>query len=66
MKIYTTSYCNKGHRLSDGVPVKHECYVLPVGMLLAEIDDNFELVNELLEQAKPLKRHIGSKTLGAI
>ena len=27
--IYCTSYCNHGHRLSDGWPVGHGCYVIP-------------------------------------
>jgi hypothetical protein len=25
---YTTSFCNKAHRLADGKPIRHECYVL--------------------------------------
>ena len=34
--VYCTSYCNQGHRLSDGKPVGHECYVLPPEALRAE------------------------------
>ena len=26
--VYCTSFCNHGHRLSNGHPVNHECYVL--------------------------------------
>jgi hypothetical protein len=34
--IYCTSFCNQGHRLSDGKPVGHECYILPTEALRAE------------------------------
>lgn len=26
--VFQTSFCNHGHRLSNGVPINHECYVL--------------------------------------
>lgn len=41
-KIYCTSFCNKGHRLSDGKPVDHECYVLNVDVLRAEAKEGAE------------------------
>ncbi len=28
MQVYCTSFCNKSHRLHDGKPVEHQCYVL--------------------------------------
>ncbi len=34
--LYLTSFCNKLHRLSDGKPVEHECYVLNVDTLRRE------------------------------
>lgn len=57
--VYCTTYCNHGHRLSDGKPVGHECYVLPPKALAAERADNFELAARLIDAAKPLKGHGG-------
>lgn len=54
--IYCTSYCNQGHRLSDGKPVQHECYVLPPAALQAERDGNTDEVIRLIQAAKPLRR----------
>lgn len=34
--IYTSSFCNFGHDLSDGAPIDHECYVIPPAALEAE------------------------------
>ena len=35
-KYYCTSFCNFAHRLQDGMPVNHECYVLVPRLLQAE------------------------------
>lgn len=51
--IYCTSYCNRAHRLSDGKPIEHECYVLPVEMLAAERAGNTCKAVEILQG----KRH---------
>jgi hypothetical protein len=51
MKIYMTSYCNKGHDLETGKPVNHDCYVLPVDALKAEMDgDTGRSINILSAQ----------------
>lgn len=34
--IYCTSFCNFGHRLKDGKPVEHECYIIPPELLRLE------------------------------
>lgn len=49
MAIYCTSYCNKGHRLSDGKPVEHECRIIPPAALRAEMEGRFEEAIEILE-----------------
>lgn len=36
--FYVTSYCNFAHALSDGVPIGHECYVIPPKALVAEME----------------------------
>jgi hypothetical protein len=59
--IWTTSYCNHAHRLADGVPIEHECYVLPPAALRAERINNFEEATRLLEAAKPMRVHRGVK-----
>jgi hypothetical protein len=40
-KVYCTTYCNRGHRVKDGVPVGHECYVLPAEAVRREMEDDF-------------------------
>lgn len=56
---YCTTYCNHGHRLSDGKPVDHECHVLPPKALQAERDGDYEQAINLIQEAKPLKAHRG-------
>ena len=46
--IYCTSFCNQGHRLSDGKPINHECYVLNPAALAAEREGDYEKAQELL------------------
>jgi hypothetical protein len=31
--VFCTSFCNHPHRLNDGKPIGHECFVLPTAML---------------------------------
>jgi hypothetical protein len=45
--VYCTSFCNKGHRISDGKPVGHECYVLRPQALKAEADGDVERALEI-------------------
>ena len=61
MGVYMSTYCNRGHRLSDGKPVDHECVVLPPEALQAEREDDFEMATDILAKAKPLKPHRGIK-----
>lgn len=51
VKIYCSTYCNRGHRMSDGMPIEHECRVIPVAALEAERAQDFELAIELLSDA---------------
>jgi hypothetical protein len=61
--IFCTSFCNQGHRMSDGKPVDHECYILPVAALKAERDGRHEEALELLRADIPTRRvHRGVKT----
>jgi len=60
--IYCTTYCNKGHRLSDGKPVDHECYVLPPKALQAEREGDYEMATVIQVEASPLKPHQGVKS----
>jgi len=59
--VYCTTYCNMGHRLDDGKPVAHECYVLPPLALALEREGKYEEAIEVLEANKPLRRHRGWK-----
>ncbi len=58
VKIYCSSYCNQGHKLSDGKPINHECYILPVKALEAERAGNIDEANEILRKTL-LKSHKG-------
>lgn len=37
--VYLTSFCNNGHRLSNGHPVNHECWILRPDALRLERED---------------------------
>lgn len=58
--IYCTTFCNFGHRIKDGVPVAHECYILPPAALRAERDGDTDKANNILVRSKPLRLHHGS------
>ena len=61
MSIYLTTYCNHGHRLSDGKPVDHECVVIAPEALQAEREGDYGQAVELIQAAKPLRAHRGVK-----
>jgi hypothetical protein len=46
--IYCTTFCNQGHRMGDGKPVDHECYVLNPAALEAEREGDYAKAQELL------------------
>ncbi len=56
---YTTSFCNQEHRLRDGKPVGHECFVLPAEALHAERADETERANTILSNWKNRRKHNG-------
>lgn len=41
--FYMTTFCNFAHSLKTGIPIGHECYIIPPELLKAEMEnDNFE------------------------
>jgi hypothetical protein len=60
--IFCTSFCNKGHRVSDGKPIGHECYILPPEALEAERMGDFEKANKVLSNQKGRRVHQGVKS----
>lgn len=50
MNSYVTTYCNRAHRKSDGRPIGHECRILPVEALKAEMDGDFERACDILHK----------------
>jgi hypothetical protein len=61
-RIYCTSYCNHGHRLSDGKPVNHMCYILPPKALQLERDGaDTTLILEALLEGMPFETSRGVK-----
>lgn len=59
--VYCTSFCNSGHRMSDGKPVGHECVVLPVRALRAERAGDIDQALTVLSDGAPFKPHRGVK-----
>jgi hypothetical protein len=62
-KIYCTSYCNQGHRMSDGKPVEHECFILPPKALRLERAGDYDGAINAIQAAKPL-RHMARGVKG--
>jgi hypothetical protein len=60
--VYCTTYCNHEHRLIDGKPVDHECYILPSKALELERADKIGEAIMVIQAAKPLQIHRGIKS----
>ena len=55
--VYCSTYCNQAHRVSDGKPIGHECRILPVKALHAEMEGDYETaISILLHSAKKYHR----------
>ena len=61
-EFYATSFCNKAHRLVDGKPLDHECYVLPTEALSAERAGNTDRALAVFASWKNRKAHKGLRT----
>jgi len=62
-RVYCTTFCNQGHRLGDGKPVGHECYVLPPLALMAERDGDYNKAIRILSETRSSRRvHRGVKS----
>ena len=64
-KIYCTTFCNHPHRLSDGKPLGHVCYVLPTEALYAEQRGDFDRAQEVLNSWTKRREHHGLKVSAA-
>jgi hypothetical protein len=58
---YCTSFCNHGHNTASGIPLNHECYVLPPRALALESVGKIERALEVLAKARPLRVHPGQR-----
>jgi len=45
--FYVTTFCNFPHRLSDGKPIEHECYILRPESLRLEMEGKFDQIKEM-------------------
>jgi len=45
--FYVTSFCNFPHRLKDGKPIKHECYILRPESLKLEMAGKFDQIETM-------------------
>lgn len=55
-KIYCTTYCNQGHRLDNGKPVQHGCFILPPAAIEAERAGQHDRAIEILAAKRPFKQ----------
>lgn len=55
---YVTTYCNHAHCTVNGMPIDHECYVLPVEALQAERDGDYDKAIQILSEST-LRMHKG-------
>jgi len=58
---YVTTYCNFAHRVEDGEPLNHECFVLPPAAVAAERNGDFPLALALRSAGKPFRHSNGVK-----
>lgn len=57
--VFCTSFCNFGHRLADGKPVGHQCFVLPTEALEAERQGDIDKAYQVLSAWKHRRVHHG-------
>jgi len=57
--FYVTTYCNFAHRLIDGQPIDHNCFVLPPAALMAERGGDVPKGVEILNLFTPLRESLG-------
>lgn len=65
-KYYVTTFCNKAHRLSDGKPLEHECYVLPTELLVAERKGDRRRCEYVMDNWKKRRVHRGVRPSAGI
>lgn len=58
-ETYSPRLCNKPHRLDDGKPIKHKCYVMPTEYLIAEKRGDKARADEIVAGWKKRRRHNG-------
>jgi hypothetical protein len=61
MKTYCHSFCGKPHRIDDGRPVEHACFVLPAEAVAAEAKGDRSRSDFLLEKWNKRRPHNGLK-----
>ena len=59
MKSFVTTFCNQPHRLADGKPINHHCYVLPTAALHAEMSGEIVKAHAILTGWKKRREHRG-------
>lgn len=60
-ELFLTSFCGFRHRLSDGKPVDHVCYVIPAEALHAEKAGDLDRFVRILYAWKKRRAHNGLK-----
>lgn len=61
-EIYTTSFCNRGHRMRDGYPIDHQCQILNPAALKLEQEGDCPGAIALGMRALPERVVAGIKT----
>ena len=61
-KFYVTTFCNFAHRLEDGKPLDHECYVIPPSFLKQERENDTWPQGEREQWSRVRRIHRGIRT----
>ena len=61
-RIWVSSYCNFAHEIKTGKPIEHECRIIPVKAIEAEIKGNIEDSTNILRNAPAKIMRYGVKS----
>ncbi len=47
-EVWCSTFCNRGHRMRSGHPIKHECRIIPPSALRAERDGDDDKATKIM------------------
>jgi hypothetical protein len=55
-EVWCSTFCNRGHRMRTGRPIKHECRILPPSAMRAERDGDLAKAARIMRST--VTRHV--------